>query len=261
MSGYLKRVKPLVKVNDLFHIEEDAIWAMFDRTMSIMFDGHFELLSKWHSDMFFRFAAISRYPHYVSEISKEMIAWIEKNNILSEINVVLGTTSQGMFFAYDIASKMEGVRVAYALFDEGTGRPIRKLAEGFNINKNDRVLIVNDITTSGTGINTMINLVEKDCHAKVIGVCLFANRSRNVALVEEIKDKVKIFHSIIDIEMPSWLKDKDHVCQLCEDGVPLIYGRELHHLPIYSKEDEFERIIKYRQEHQYQRQECQPHCN
>ena len=265
MSGYIERVKELrlVEINSSFHLSKDDLWAMFDVAKPIILDGHFELLSGKHSAMFFRFPAISQYPRYASEISKEMVACIEKIKckegkiIVPEIDVVLGPTSHGMFFAFDIASKLKK-RSAYALFDEGTGKPIKKLAEGYDIGRGDKVLIINDMTTTGTGIDSMIKLVEEDYHAEVIGVCLFANRGIGVKLVEEIKNKVRFFHSIINIDMPSWPKDG---CQLCKDGVHLILSKDIHHLPIYSREDEFERITKYQRENQYQRQESQPHCN
>jgi orotate phosphoribosyltransferase len=252
--SYKDRIKEIITINSTYHLSHADIWEMFGVTRPIIFDGHFELLSTNHSDIFFRFAAISQYPRYISDISQEMIACIIEKNLLPEIDVVLGPTSQGMFFAFDMASKINK-KVAYALFDENTGKPVKKLVKGFKIGCGERVLIVNDMTTTGDGIETLINFVEEDCDAEVIGVCLFANRGRNDERVKKIINKVRFFHSVIDIDMTLWSKD---VCPLCKNGVPFIYSKDIHHLPIYSKENEFQLLMEYQEKY---KRECQPHCN
>ena len=72
-----------------------------------------------------------------------------------------------MFFAYDIARELTDItdnkttRAVYSLIDKDNGRPIEELAKGFRIELNEKVLIVNDMTSTGGGIETLIRLTEK----------------------------------------------------------------------------------------------------
>ena len=243
---YLQRIRDIVKVNHLYSLQESDLWEMIDFSKAIILDGHFELLCKKHSELFFRFAAISQYPSYVAKISKELVAWVKQNNFLPSIDVVLGPTSQGMFFAYDIARELNGdarngiTRAVYATIDE-TGRPQNKLAKGFEIKSNESVLVVNDMATTGEGLQTLIQLVE-DADGRVAGIGLFANRGLDEYLVKKLQKKyTSKFHSIIDLDMPTW---DTADCQRCDVNSPIIKSGELNHLPIYNDERSYQLYIK-----------------
>lgn len=243
---YLQRIRDIVKVNHLYSLQESDLWEMMDFSKAIILDGHFELLCKKHSELFFRFAAISQYPSYVAKISKELVAWVKQNKSLPSIDVVLGPTSQGMFFAYDIARELNGdarngiTRAVYATIDE-TGRPQNELAKGFEIKSNESVLVVNDMATTGEGLQTLIQLVE-DADGRVAGIGLFANRGLDEYLVKELQKKyTSKFHSIIDLDMPTW---DTADCQRCDVNSPIIKSGELNHLPIYNDERSYQLYIK-----------------
>ncbi len=239
--SYLERVKNVVNISDLCFLKEDDIWDTLDTSKAIIFDGHFELISNMHTDMFFRFASISQYPSYVAKISKELVAWLKHEDI-PEIDVVIGPSSQGLFFAYDIARELngtKGTRAAYAAIDK-KGRPTNELVEGFEIKPGEKVLVVNDLTTTGEGLDTLISLAEEKS-GQVVGVCLFANRGIGVQKVKKIKNEYK-FHSIIDLNMPFW--DKSECRKKCDREKKLIYSKDINHLPIYSEENEYERYIR-----------------
>lgn len=244
--NYLQRIRNIVKINHLYSLQESDLWEMMDFSKAIILDGHFELLCKKHSELFFRFAAISQYPSYVAKISKELVAWVKQNKSLPSIDVVLGPTSQGMFFAYDIARELNGdacngiTRAVYATIDE-TGRPQNELAKGFEIKSNESVLVVNDMATTGEGLQTLIQLVE-DADGRVAGIGLFANRGLDEYLVKELQKKyTSKFHSIIDLDMPTW---DSADCQRCDVNSPIIKSGELNHLPIYNDERSYQLYIK-----------------
>lgn len=240
--SYLEKIKKVVSINDLCFLKEDDIWEILDTSKAIIFDGHFELVSNRHTDIFFRFAAISQYPSFVAKISKELVAWLKESEI-SKIDVVLGPSSQGLFFAYDIARELNGTmgtRAVYAAINKKTGRPVEKLIEGFEIKPNEKVLVVNDMTTTGEGLETLTRLAEKEYPGKVIGVCLFANRGIDEEIVSKVKNNYN-FHSIIDLKLSSWSKSECNKKCLKKH---LIKSKNINHLPIYSEEDEYERYIK-----------------
>ena len=244
--NYLQRIRNIVKINHLYSLQENDLWEMMDFSKAIILDGHFELLCKKHSELFFRFAAISQYPSYFAKISKELVAWVKQNKSLPSIDVVLGPTSQGMFFAYDIARELNGdtrngiTRAVYATIDE-IGCPQNKLAKGFEIKSNESVLVVNDMTTTGKGLQTLLQLVE-DAGGRIAGIGLFANRGLDEYRVKELQKKyTSKFHSIIDLDMPTWDAAD---CQQCDVNSPIIKSGELNHLPIYNDEHSYQLYIK-----------------
>ena len=242
---YLQKIKQIVKINRLYSLDESAIWDMLDFSKAIILDGHFELLCKKHSELFFRFAAISQYPSFVAKISKELVAWVKQDEVLPSIDVVLGPTSQGMFFAYDIARELNGsarngaTRAIYATIDKETGRPQNELAKGFEIKLNENVLIVNDMTTTGNGLRTLIHLVDR-AGANVAGIGLFANRGKDENVVKKLQKKYSRFHSIIELDMPAW---EAADCAKCIDS-PIVKSKEINHLPIYNDEDSYQLYLK-----------------
>ena len=247
LVDYLQRVKDIVKVNHLYSLQESDLWEMIDSSKAITLDGHFELLCKKHSELFFRFAAISQYPSYVAKISKELVAWVKQNENLPSIDVVLGPTSQGMFFAYDIARELNGsarngiTRAVYSIIDKETGCPRNELAKGFEIKPNENVLIVNDMTTTGNGLKTLIQVVE-NAGGNVAGIGIFANRGLSEDFVKELQKKYKSkFHSIIDLDMPTWAAAD---CQRCNENYPVIKSGEINHLPIYNDEHSYQLYVK-----------------
>lgn len=243
---YLQRIQNIVKIQHLYASREDEIWDMLDSSKAIILDGHFELLCGKHSGIFFRFAAISQYPTFVAKISRELIAWVEQAETLPSIDVVLGPTSQGMFFAYDIARELNGkapngiTRAVYASIDK-EGRPQKTLAKGFEIKPNENVLIVNDMTTTGAGLQTLVQLVER-ARGNVAGIGIFANRGLGESIVEELQRKyTSRFHSILELDTPAWEAVN---CSLCKKNVPLVKSREINHLPIYNDENTYQLYVE-----------------
>ena len=241
-KAYLQRVKEVVKINPLCYLDESMVWDMLDASKAIIFDGHFELLSKKHSDTFFRFAAISQYPSYMAKISKEMVAWLKTCENFSDIDVVLGPASQGMFFAYDIARELNGnmgCRAVYAAIDK-EGSPKGELVEGFNINPGEKVLIVNDMATTGSGLERLAQLVKKSYGANVVAICIFANRGEDEEKIKSLEKEYN-FHSVLNLDMPSWPKSQCN--QRCQSDRMLITSGKLNHLPIYTAENAYDLYV------------------
>jgi orotate phosphoribosyltransferase len=245
---YLKRIREIVTINEEHLDSENMIFNILQDSGAIMLDGHFELLAKYHTDKFFRFSCITQFPSLLSKISKEMLKWLRKNEIDKNIDVVLSPASQGMFFAYDIARELNGsnktiTRAVYAPIEKNIGkeegRPISSLIEGFQIRKGENVLIVNDMTTTGSGLENLIKIVT-DNMAEIVGICLFANRGMNEEKIKKIMTNYK-FHSIINIEMNYWPKEG---CELCKQNKPLIESCKINHMPIYSSENSYELLIE-----------------
>ncbi len=229
---YEELVNDVVQTPKLFSLTREDIINLLIETRPIWFDGHFELLSKKHSDSFFRFASITQYPYLMGKISREILGWIKNNSDeLGQIDVVLSTSKAGMLLAYDIARELNGsykTRAVYADCDGDTGYPT-KLQDGFTIDRNEKVLVVNDLTTTGDALQNLIDLA-KSKKGKIIGVCVFAIRKEGSLKIQAIKSKYKSkFHSVIEMKFDSWTEKE---CPLCAKGEAVVLSKDLNSLAL-----------------------------
>ncbi len=232
-ESYEARVSNVVQAPVLYSLKEDEISEILHVAKPIWFDGHFELLSGQHSASFFRFALIAQHPYLMTKISNEISAWIHNSPNLGQIDVVLSTSRAGMLIAYDVARELHSknnnkTRAAFVECDS-SGYP-KDLQEDCTINKNERVLIVNDITTTGEALQKLIDIAESN-KGVVAGICVFATRQEQSLKIENIR-KNYFFHSIININLESWHKNE---CPLCKKGEHVVYSKEINSLGLPPK--------------------------
>ena len=146
---------------------DDAL-AIFKESGALL-EGHFVLASGYHSGTYLEKFQVLQYPHLVEKLCAEIARRFADDNV----EVVLGPTTGGMLLAYDVARHL-GTRGIFAeRNDEGIGRVLRR---GFNLAKGERVLVVDDILTTGGSIKDTLKIV-MDCQATLVGVGVLADRS------------------------------------------------------------------------------------
>lgn len=134
-----------------------------------LLEGHFLLASGYHSAVYLEKFQVLQYPQHVETLCSE----IAERFAASAIDVVLGPTTGGMLLAYVVAKHL-GTRSLYAeRGDDGKGRVLRR---GFEIREGERVLVVDDILTTGGSIRDTIEIVEAS-NAVLAGVGVLADRS------------------------------------------------------------------------------------
>jgi orotate phosphoribosyltransferase len=146
---------------------DDAL-AIFKESGALL-DGHFVLASGFHSATYLEKFQVLQYPHLVEKMCAEIASRFSGDNV----EVVLGPTTGGMLLAYDVARHL-GTRGIFAeRNEEGIGRVLRR---GFTIGKGERVLVVDDILTTGGSIKDTLKIVT-DSGATLVGVGVLADRS------------------------------------------------------------------------------------
>ena len=146
---------------------EDAL-AIFKESGALL-EGHFVLASGYHSATYLEKFQVLQYPHLVEKLCAE----IARRFANEQIDVVLGPTTGGMLLAYDVARHL-GTRGIFAeRNDEGIGRVLRR---GFTISKGERVLVVDDILTTGGSVKDTLNIVT-DTESTLVGIAVLADRS------------------------------------------------------------------------------------
>ncbi|MBN1898979.1 MAG: orotate phosphoribosyltransferase [Spirochaetes bacterium] len=180
---------------------EEFIFDMFVKTGALL-KGHFKLSSGLHSDTYLQCAKVSQYPHY-----NTLLAYIIASQFRDEKNdVVIGPALGGIALAYQVAREL-GIRSIFAERDKDKKMALRR---GFSIEPKERVLVVEDVITTGASIKEIIKIVQKS-GGKLIGVASIVNRSNDVVLA-------KNQYSILNIEAPIYKPEK---CPLCQKKIPI----------------------------------------
>jgi orotate phosphoribosyltransferase len=168
--------------------------------------GHFLLSSGRHSDQYVEKFDLLRQP----DATSRACALIAERVSGQAIDVVVGPTTGGVILAFEVARQL-GVNAAYAERSggNGTGREFRR---GTTFAKGARVLVVDDILTTGGSVRE--TLAALDAHdVEVIGIALLVDRSGGAADVG-----VPGF-SLVSLDIVSWDPEQ---CPLCQRGVPLV---------------------------------------
>ena len=217
----------IVHVGTLYALSEEEIREIFFQTNPI-YQGHFQLVSKWHSDMFLRFAVITHYPWLVEKISQELATWATKT-LKGPVSVVLSTSRSGMMLAYQVASllrKQSKCRPVYAKNDPKTGNVKKELLDEMKIHRRERVLVVNDLTTTGHSLQTLTGLVEQ-CGGIVAGYGMFARRDNDIIPPVPCLSQNRPLHSLVNLQMRAW---PDRECSFCKRGSKPVLAQDLNSL-------------------------------
>lgn len=130
--------------------------------------GHFRLLSGQHTDVFIAFSAIAADPRNLDEIS----SWLGPTVDAWAPDAVLSPCTAGVGLAATLARRVSApLHLAAANAD---GRPSSLLGSG--IAADARVLLVNDVNTTGTAIDSLARVARAN-GADVVGATWFASRS------------------------------------------------------------------------------------
>jgi len=216
------KVKELVRVNpQVSKFSERLIHILLDS--SAIYAGHFELLGGQHSSRFLRFSKIAGRPAYVEEIAKELLRLIKEKGLLPE--AIVSRDRSGHLLAWEIGRQagIKEIIVGRTALDR---RPI-ELVNGVDVHRGSKVLIIDDLITSGAGVLKLKELVEAR-GATVIGVAVFAVRE-NPAVSSLPLDPLRLAELLVGqytFGLPHRALDPDE-CKLCQEGVPVVRSRDL----------------------------------
>ena len=129
--------------------------------------GHFLLTSGRHSEVYFEKFMLLQFP----DIMEELCARLAEPYKASGIQTVVGPTLGGVVIAYEVARQL-GCRAIYAEAD-GDRRVLRR---GFGLDKGERVLLVDDILTTGRSVLEVVEMAEA-YSCDIAGIALMLDRS------------------------------------------------------------------------------------
>ena len=167
--------------------------AVLKRTNALL-EGHFVLSSGLHSSKYVQCAKLLSFPHLANEICISLSKKIKKN--FKKIDLILSPAMGGVIIGYEIGKLLK----KETIFCERVSGNFT-LRRGFLIKKNTRVLIVEDVITTGKSSLECIKLIKKS-KAKLIGFACIIDRSNKKTL--KIKNKIV---SQVKIDVPTFTKN------------------------------------------------------
>jgi len=165
--------------------------------------GHFLLASGRHSPIYWEKFSVLQFPNYTEQLCRMIATHFQKQGI----QVVAGPTTGGIILAFEVARQL-GVRGIFAE-KEGDERAFRR---GFNISPGERVLIVDDILTTGSSIREVMAAVSK-LGGKLTGIGVLVDRS------EQEPDFGMPLFSCHRALTPTYTPED---CPLCAAKIPLV---------------------------------------
>ena len=167
-------------------------------------DGHFLLSSGKHSPRYLEKFQVLQWP---KETERLCAAMVERISVLAP-DTIAGPTTGGIILAHEVGRQM-GTRAVYAERDEnGRGRVFRR---GFQLDPGSRVVVVDDIMTTGGSVQETIDAVRSQ-GAIVVGAAVIVDRSAGAA------DLRVPLHALWSLDIPTY---EESTCPLCASGEPL----------------------------------------
>lgn len=167
-------------------------------------NGHFLLSSGLHSPNYMQCALPFQKPRTAEKLCKALAKKLKGH----KIDAVIGPALGGILVAYELARALK-VRAVFAERVDGSFT----LRRGFSLKKNERLLVVEDVITTGKSIYEVIALVEHH-GAKVEAVASVVDRSDGAAVFAQD------FYSLLKIHIRSYRPEDCPICR--EKKVPLV---------------------------------------
>ena len=183
-------------------MKEKEIIAILDRTGARQ-TGHFLLTSGRHSGEYMQCAKLFVNP----KDSKQLCAALAKMIKTQKVDCVLSPALGGILMGYELARAL-GCANYFAERQDGTFT----LRRGFALAKGAKVIVAEDVVTTGGSVKEVIELANS-LGAEVVGVAVIVDRSGG-----NVDFGIPLY-SLWQTNIATYDKDS---CPLCQAGVPLI---------------------------------------
>ncbi len=183
--------------------DQDAILEVF-REAGALLEGHFLLSSGMHSPTYLQCALVLQDPGRAGRLCSELARHFTQ----SDVRTVIGPAIGGIVVAHEVARAL-GVKALFAERQDGR----MTLRRGFTVEAGERVLLAEDVVTTGGSLREVQQMVTA-AGADVVGVASLVDRTSGrdpgfgMPLV-----------SLVAIDVPTYSADD---CPLCREGLPLV---------------------------------------
>ena len=181
---------------------EKEVEDLLIETSAIM-EGHFLLTSGLHSPRYVEKFNVLQKPVYTEKLCRAMAEKFKDANI----ETVVGPVTGGILLAHE-AGKALGTRAIFTERENGK----MTFRRGFTLHEGERVLIVEDIVTTGGSIREVIDVVKE--HGGIpVAVSMLVDRSGGKATFGDVPST-----ALLHMDVQTYQPDE---CPLCKQGIPM----------------------------------------
>lgn len=170
------------------------------RECGAFLEGHFLLSSGRHSDQYVEKFRLLEHPELTARFAETLAAKLGHHGA----ELVIGPLTGGLLVAHETA-KLLGLPLAFPERIEGR----MQFRRGFQIRKGQKVLICEDVITTGKSVGEAAQAVRQEGGEVVVIACL-VRRGKTDLKPEPV--------SVLDLDLQSWLPQD---CPLCKKNIPL----------------------------------------
>lgn len=190
---------------------------MTDRTVrrlreaGALLEGHFLLSSGRHAGQYIQCAQLLQHPALAGQVCSDLASRIRAaTGEERPFDIVVGPALGAVTFAYEVARAL-GVRGLFAERRVGGGFELRR---GFEIQPHERVLVAEDVVTTGGSVKEVLSMLH-ETGISTVAVAALVNRSADQG--NPFGDTA--FFRLADLEVPNWVPEQ---CPLCKTGSPAV---------------------------------------
>jgi orotate phosphoribosyltransferase len=156
------------------------------RKTNALLEGHFVLSSGLHSPSYVQCAKLLSFPNLAHKICISLSNKVKKK--FKKIDLILSPAMGGVIIGYEIGKLLK----KETIFCERVSGKF-KLRRGFYIKKKSRVIIIEDVITTGRSSLECVKLIKKS-RAKLVGFACIIDRSnrKNLKIKKKIISQVKL---------------------------------------------------------------------
>ena len=181
---------------------EDDVLDLF-RTSGALLDGHFRLTSGLHSQQYLQSALVLQYPEFAAALGEALARRTQHLQATAVLSPALG----GIVIGQEVARSL-GIRALFAERENGA----LTLRRGFELSPSDRILVVEDVITTG-GSTMETARVAEEAGARVPGAAAIVDRSSGSSSLH------LPLQALLRLEVPTYAPDD---CPLCVQGIPVV---------------------------------------
>jgi len=168
----------------------DAVLSLF-RSTGALHEGHFRLSSGLHSNGYMQCALVLQFPTHAEALGRALADLVRPLDVQAVLSPAMG----GLIIGHEVGRGL-GVRAIFAERVDGT----LTLRRGFTLAPGERVLIVEDVVTTGKSTRETVE-VARAAGATVVGAASIVNRGGDVDLGVP-------FHALASVSFPTWPADQ-----------------------------------------------------
>lgn len=185
-------------------------------------EGHFLLASGRHTNVFIQTALGLRYVHINQSIGFRLYKLLKEKDLLDSIDVMIGPPMGAISVINALLYAINSTKIE-AMYLERNGEGKFRLGRGFELNGDKRVLLVDDIFSTGSSLKKAITACnesstdEDGANCQFIGAAVVVNRAYNQELFRRASITIPII-AALTYPLKDWSNEE---CHYCAYGIPL----------------------------------------